>query len=134
MRETERRGVMLPDESINTFNRCLQAPKLSLPPITRAQTCDETLAPARTIVSDASCVNIQQSAEAFSYFVAKIGWLDDADPGKQKTNRSDGSETYLIAHLGTRVNVETQIVVGEFGRLLLQLPGEGDLPAEGRNH
>lgn len=41
-----------------------------------------------------------------------------------------GSETYLIAHLGTRVHVETQIVVGEFGRLLLQLPGEGNLPAE----
>lgn len=40
------------------------------------------------------------------------------------------SETYLIAHLGTRMDVETQIVVGKFGRLLLQLPGEGNLPAE----
>ncbi len=39
-------------------------------------------------------------------------------------------ELYLIAHLGTWMDVETQIVVGEFGRLLLQLPGEGNLPAE----
>lgn len=28
------------------------------------------------------------------------------------------------------MDVETQIVVGKFGRLLLQLPGEGNLPAE----
>lgn len=39
-------------------------------------------------------------------------------------------ELYLIAHLGTRMDVEAQIVVGEFGRLLLQLPGKGNLPAE----
>lgn len=47
-----------------------------------------------------------------------------------KVDDVDEVETYLIAHLGTRVYVETQIVVGEFGRLLLQLPGESDLPAE----
>lgn len=35
---------------------------------------------------------------------------------------------YLVSHLGTGVNVEAQVVVGQLGGLFLQLPGESDLP------
>lgn len=35
---------------------------------------------------------------------------------------------YLVSHLGTGVNVEAQVVLGQLGGLFLQLPGEGNLP------
>lgn len=38
------------------------------------------------------------------------------------------TETYLVAHLGAGVDVKAKVVVGQFGRLLLQLPGEGNFP------
>lgn len=40
-------------------------------------------------------------------------------------------DAYLVPHLGTGVNVKAQIVVGQFGGLFLQLPGERDLPITG---
>lgn len=49
-----------------------------------------------------------------------------------ETQRRDGS--YLIAHLGTGVNVKAHVVVGQLGGLSLQLPGENDLPAAGNTH
>lgn len=38
---------------------------------------------------------------------------------------------YLIAHLGTGVDVKAQVVVAQLGGLFLQLPGESDLPVVG---
>lgn len=44
------------------------------------------------------------------------------------------TDTYLIAHFGTGMDVKAQVVVGQLGGLFLQLPGESDLPAARKTH